>query len=79
MLSETGTWSFGIIELIYGHFKNRVLLKPVLGGAAGVAYFFTLFNRVCYVHSSGVLLASKGSNYSELIYNWSFEKDIPTA
>ena len=31
--------SFGIIEFIYSHFENRILLKPVLGGVASFAHF----------------------------------------
>ena len=54
-------------------FDNRVLLKPVLGGVAGVAYFITgqgqtQYNRVCYFHFFDVFLTSKGSNFSEVIY-----------
>ena len=66
-------WSFGIIEFIYSHFENRVLLKSVLGGVAGFAHFITgqeqtQLNLVCYFHFYDVLLASKGSNSSELNY-----------
>ena len=46
---------FVIIEFIYIHFENRVLLKTVLGGVADDAYFSTglektQLNRVCYFH-----------------------------
>ena len=34
-------WSFRIIEFIYVHFENRVLLKSVLDGVIGVAHFIT--------------------------------------
>ena len=40
-------WSFGIIEFIYDHFENRVLLKPMLECVAGVAHFRTcLYTRL---------------------------------
>ena len=70
-------------EFIYGHFENRILLKPVLGRGGGgggggmrvvgVAHCIagheqTPLNRVYYFHFFGVFLASKGSRYSELIY-----------
>ena len=34
-------WSFGNIDFMYNYSENRVLLKPVLGDMAGVAYFIT--------------------------------------
>ena len=54
------------------YFEKRVLLKPVLGGVASVAYFITgheqtQCNRVCYFHFFGIFLASKRSDYSEFI------------
>lgn len=66
-------WSFGIIEFFYSYLENRVLLKPVLEGVASVVHFITgheqpQLNGVCYFHFFGVLLASKESNCSELIY-----------
>ena len=58
---------------MYNYSQNRVLLKPVIGDMAGVAYFITgheqaEVNQVCYFHFSDVSLASKGSYYSELIF-----------
>ena len=32
-------WSFGTIEVILGQFENKVLLKPVLGGATYLVHF----------------------------------------
>ena len=57
---------------MYSYSENRVLLKPVLGGVAGVANSITgheqtQVNRVCYFHFSGVFLAPEGANNSELI------------
>ena len=54
-------------------FENKVLLKLVLGGVAGVAYFIighehTQLNRVCYFRFFDVVIASEGSNIAELIY-----------
>ena len=51
---------------------NRVLLKLVLGCVAGIAVIITgheqsQYTRSCYFHLFGALLASKESNYSELI------------
>ena len=53
------------------HFENRVLFKPLLGGVASAVHFSTgpdqtQYNRV-YYHLFGVVLAFRGSNYSELI------------
>ena len=64
-------WSFGISEFIKSHSESRVLLKPVLGGVAGVAHFSigheqTQYNRVSNFQLFDVFLASKGSNYSDL-------------
>ena len=49
------------------------LVKPLLGGVAGVAHVITgheqiQLSRVCYSNFFDVFLASKDSNYSELIY-----------
>ena len=60
------------MEFIYSHSENRVLLKTVLGSMAGFTHVITAhkqtqLNRVCYFHVYGVLLASKGSTFSELI------------
>ena len=46
---------FVIIEFIYIHFENRVMLQLVLGGVAGVSHSSTgheqtQLNRVCYFH-----------------------------
>ena len=59
-------------EFILRYFENRVLLKPMLGGVASVAYFITgheqtHLNQVCYCPFLGVFLASKISNYTEVI------------
>ena len=53
-------------------FENRILLKPTVGGVASVACFITgheqtQSNQVCYFLFLGVFLASKGSNFPELI------------
>ena len=67
-------WSFGIIELIFHHLKNRGPLKPVIGVGGGgrgwrgcVAIPLLVMNRLnekqlCYFQSFDVVLASKGSN-----------------
>ena len=63
------------VEFNFSYFENTALLKPVLGGVAGVAYFVTgheqtQYNRVCYFpffDARNVFLASKGSDFSELI------------
>ena len=62
-------FTFFIIKFNLNHLENKFLLRPVLGGVAGVAHFSicheqTKYNRVCYFHSFGVFPASKGSNYS---------------
>ena len=61
----------GSLSSFNSYFENRVLIKPVLGGVAGVAYFITghehtQLNRFCYLHFFGVFPASKGSG-SEVI------------
>ena len=51
--------------------SKRILLKPVLGDAASIAYTDhdqTQLSRVYYFLFFGVFLASKGFNYSELIH-----------
>ena len=52
------------------HFENRVLFKPLLGGVASAVHFSTGPGQTkyrVYYHLFGVVLAFKGSNYSELI------------
>lgn len=50
-------WFLGVMEFICSHFENIVLLKPMLGGGAGVAHLTTgnkqtQLNRVCHFHFS---------------------------
>ena len=54
------------------YFENRILLKPALGAVAGVARFITghehtQLNRVCHFLFFGAFIASKRSNFPELI------------
>ena len=62
-------WSFGIIELIFHHLKNRGPLKPVIGvgggGGAVLQIPLLVMNRLnekqlCYFQSFVVVLTSKG-------------------
>ena len=51
----------------------RILLQLVIGGMTSVAHFIaghkqTQLNRVCFFVFFGVFLASKISNFSDLIY-----------
>ena len=74
-------WFLGTMEFICSHIEDRILLKPMPGGVAGVAHFITgnkqtLLNRVCYF-SFLRFLASKGSNYSEFFCIFCFSFHAP--
>ena len=56
----------GSLSSFNSYFENRVLLKPVVEGVAGVAYLITghehtQINRFCCLYFFGVFPASKGS------------------
>ena len=72
-LSDDIFWFFGIIGLNLSYFENTYLLKLVPGGLANVEHFITGHQKTQIKLSLlfsflSVFLASKRSNYLELIY-----------